>query len=64
MAQTNFTASDMPGAQVEKPIVAPAPAPEKKSSSSSAKSAKKVEAVAEVAVETVVAEEAPAAETE
>lgn len=58
MAQTNFTAADMPGAQVAKPVVAPVetPAPAKKASSSSAKSAKKVEVEAEV--------ETPAAETE
>jgi len=55
MAQTNFTAADMPGAQVAaKPVVAPTPEPAKKASSSSAKSAKKVEAEVET----------PAAETE
>jgi hypothetical protein len=59
MAQTNFTAADMPGARVAvKPVVAPTPTPEpaKKVSSTPAKSAKKVEAEAEV--------ETPAAETE
>jgi len=55
MAQTNFTAADMPGARVAvKPVVAPTPEPAKKASSTPAKSVKKVEAEVET----------PAAETE